>query len=336
MQTPFSTLRGLIRALPALGFALVLAAPASAQVDYVREVVLPGGLATVLPAPQGPYETDYFTSASPKPYFVTTTNYYSLNSSTGAFGPAAQFPANAILDADSITVFVGQNTGPQLFIISARQFLVTFDILNGSIVSAHIEADVFSSLAARNRDGNLLSLIADNQHFTVDRFTGELIARPLAGVDMGAAFYQSYGQDGLLHVLDYNNSRMVSFDPDNAFASVGSFDLMPGVTTTNSQFGIGINGSFYLADGLGGGSYYDAAGAFQGTFGLPEDAVASPYTGANYVSTDSAGHVYVFDSATGIHQYQDASVVPEPATSGLVIGAGALLVAACRRRRASR
>ncbi len=61
-------------------------------------------------------------------------------------------------------------------------------------------------------------MIADNQHFC-SRTTGELIAQPLAEVDMSTAFYQSYGQDGLLYVLDYGGtSRMASFDPDNAFA----------------------------------------------------------------------------------------------------------------------
>jgi hypothetical protein len=340
MQTRFPTLQGLTRALPVLGFALFLAAPASAEVDYVRDIVQPGGMAPVIFLSQAPYETsspDYSTPASPAPYLFTETKYYSLDSSTGVVAPALDVPiALKLNEGISVGAFAGQNTtAPQFFAVSQQRFLVAFSISTSDTVSTpRLNAAFFSSLAAPSRDGSLLSLIADNQHFTVNRNTGELIAQPLAGVDMSTAFYQGYGQDGLLHVLDYGHGRMASFDPDNAFAAVGSFDLMTGVTTANSQFGIGINGSFYLADGLGGGSYYDAAGVFQGTFGLPEDAVADPYTGAIYVSTDSAGRVYVFDSVTGFHQYQDTSVVPEPATWGLVLGAGAFLLATVRRRRA--
>jgi hypothetical protein len=326
--------RRLLNAMPirtlaaaALGFFL---ANASAQVDYVRDIVQPGGMARVVPAPQAPYETsspDYSTPATPKSYFVTTTSSYSLDSSTGAVAPARLFPASIKQNDNSVAAFAGQNTALLFFTVSSQRFLLTFNVTTRTVVSQTpiLEADVFSSLAARNRDGNLFSLIADNEHFTANRTTGELIAQPLTGVDMSAAFYQSYGQDGLLHVLDYGHSRMASFDPDNAFAPAGGFDLMTGITTANVQFGIGLNGSFYLADGLGGGSYYNAAGAFQGTFALPEDAVADSYTGASYVSTDSAGRVYVFDSATGIHQFQDTAItaVPEPAT--YVIGIAGLL-----------
>lgn len=342
MPTYFPAFQWLIRALPVLGFALFLAAPASAQVDYVRDIVQPGGMASVIFLSQAPYETsspDYSTPASPTPYLFTETKYYSLDSSTGVVAPAVDLPIGLKLNKDiSVGAFAGQNTSaPQFFAVSQQRFLVTFSISTFDTASTpRLNAAFFSSLAARSGDGNLLSLIADNEHFTADRTTGELIAQPLAGMDMSAAFYQSYGQDGLLYVLDYGHSRMASFDPDDAFAPVGGFDLMTGITTANVQFGIGLNGSFYLADGLGGGSYYDAAGTFQGTFALPEGAVADPYTGASYVSTDSAGRVYVFDSVTGFHQFQDASVVPEPATWVLVAGAGVFLVAARRRRRDSR
>jgi hypothetical protein len=308
----------------------------------VRDIVQPGSMATVISAPQAPYETsspDYSLPSSPTTHFVTQTSYYSLDSSTGVVAQTRHFPAAVKLNGNSVGALAGQNTpSPLFFVITAQGQLTTFNVSLGLPVSVTppLEVGAFSSLAARSRDGLLLSLIADNQHFTANRTTGELIAQPLAEVDMSAAFYQSYGQDGLLYVLDYGNSRMASFDPDDAFAPVGDFDLMTGITAANVQFGIGVNGSFYLADGLGGGSYYNAAGAFQGTFELPEGAIADPYTGASYLSTDSAGRVYVFDSAAGFHQYQDASVVPEPATSGLVLGAGALLVAACRRRRAPR
>jgi len=261
----FPAFQGLTRALLALGFALFLAAPASAQVDYVRDIIQPDGMFPVISAPQAPYETsrpDYSTPATPTPYFFTTRRYYSIDSGTGAIASTSNFPAAVLFDKDtSVGTFAGQNTSELLFFaVSSLGTLITYNISAGTFVSTSpIDAGIFSSLAARDRDDDLLSLIADNEHFTANRITGELIAQPLTGVDMSVAFYQSYGQDGLLYVLDYGQSRMASFDPDNAFAPVGGFDLMTDITTANVQFGIGVNGSFYLADGLGGGSYYDAA-----------------------------------------------------------------------------
>ncbi|CAN5580284.1 hypothetical protein BH09VER1_BH09VER1_32290 [soil metagenome] len=341
MPIRFPTFQGLARALPALGFALGLAAPASAQVDYVREIVEPEGITKLVPTIQAPYETsraDYSAPASPTFYFFTTTHFYSVDSSTGVVAPETPLAADVKLNVASTAVLAGQNTPlPIFFVISQLNTLAEDSFINEVVESTprlQPTPRTYSSLAARSLDGTLLSLIAGNQHFTADRTTGELIEQPLAGVDMSAAFYHSYGQDGLLYVLDYANNRMASFDPDNAFAAVGGFDLMTGIITANVQFAIGINGSFYLADGLGGGSYYNAAGAYQGTFSLPEGTPAVPYNPASYVSTDSAGRVYVIDSVTGFHQYQDASVVPEPGTWGLVVGAGALLLAARRCRRA--
>lgn len=51
-----------------------------------------------------------------------------------------------------------------------------------------------------------------------------------------------------------------------------------------------------------------------------------------YLSTDASGGVYVFGN-TGFHQYLDASVVPEPSTTALIICGGILALAAMRHRR---
>ncbi len=220
-------------------------------------------------------------------------------------------------------------------IYNSRNQLLTYGISDATLMAIRPLIEVpenYYSLAARSRARDLVSFITDQQHYTLSKSTGEMTAFSLSGVDMDEAFYQYYGQDGLLYVLDYGNDRIASFDPDSAFAPVSSFSLNTGVTTANVQFAIGITGSVYLADGLGGGSYYDSTGAFQGTFSLPGGTVGAPYEGASYVSTDSAGRVYIFDSATGFHQYDDVAV-PEPGTAlaGLaLIG----LVGAARRRRA--
>ncbi len=328
----------LLAALAVFGLAL----NASAQVNYVRELSGTEGLTPLVQMTQAPYETSRmdYSSVPPTPYLVTTARYYTPDPSNGAVSAGKQFPPGVKLLEYSLAAFSGQNSaGPLLHLVNFQNALVTFN-LNGSgnieSTSPRLDASVISSIAARSRDAQLLSLIADNQHFTANSITGELIPTALAGVDMSEAFYQSYGQDGLLYVLDYAHSRIASFDPDNAFEPVGSFSLNTGVTTANVQFAIGLTGSFYLADGLGGGSYYNSTGAFQGTFELPGGTLGDSYIGASYVSTDSAGSVYVFDSATGFHQFQDVagSAVPEPGTAlaGMaLIG----LATASRRRRVS-
>ena len=162
--------------------------------------------------------------------------------------------------------------------------------------------------------------LRDDKHFTIDFLTGVMSERPLPGVDTATTHFMSYGADGLLYVLDYGNGRIASFDPENTFAAVSSFDLESGVTTANEQFAIGINGSFYLSDGLGGGSYYNSDGVFQGIFALPEGTEAAPYSGKSFINTDASGAILVYDAETGLHQYQDMSIIPEPSTYALALG----------------
>ncbi len=335
----------LLAVLAILGLAL----HASAQVNYVRELTGTQGFTPLVQMTQAPYETSRpdYSSALPEPYLVTTSHYYTLDPSSGAVSEGKQFPPGVKLLGNSLAAFSGQNRtnsvlspGPLLHLTNLQNALVTFNFYGTGFVEStsqqRLDADVISSIAVRSRDAQLLSLIADNQHFTANPITGGLIATPLTGVDMNAAFYQSYGQDGLLYVLDYAHSRIASFDPDNLdnpFAPVRSFNLNPNVMTANVQFAIGLTGSFYLADGLGGGSYYDSTGAFQNTFSLLGGTVGDPYTGDSYVSTDSAGSVYVFDSATGFHQFQDVAVsaVPEPST--VMVGFVLIGLAGASRRR---
>ncbi|MBE2180684.1 MAG: PEP-CTERM sorting domain-containing protein [Chthoniobacterales bacterium] len=128
--------------------------------------------------------------------------------------------------------------------------------------------------------------------------------------------YTSFGPDGLLYALDFGNNRVQSLDPDNAFAPVAQFTLEASSNLVNMQFAIGPTGTMYLGDGLGGFSAYDSStGEYLGATTTPEPVTpdAFPMGISPYINADPQGNIFVFDE-TGIHQYFDASVVPEPST----------------------
>ena len=195
-----------------------------------------------------------------------------------------------------------------------------------------------SSLAAANR--TTVTAIADGSLFSINFDTGAATQRfAIAGGALPGEFsletaFHTYGPDGLLYVLDYGNGRVQSLDPAAAFAPVGEIALQSGVTTANMQFAIGPTGNLYLGDGLGGGSSYAADGTFLGAFSLPGTVTGiTPRAGSQfYLSTDATGGVYAFDT-TGFHQYADASVVPEPGASALVLGSVAAILVLRRRQR---
>ncbi|CAN5406684.1 hypothetical protein BH09VER1_BH09VER1_09660 [soil metagenome] len=314
-----------------------IASSAFAQVEYVRAIPVPGSASAVLPIVQAPYVTGEpaVTNELP-PLAKASAEYYILNPTTGLYSIANFYPPNVILNANSRLSWIGQNSaesGPTMLFITPQRLVITVDVRADMVTSnprMSVEYETASSMAARSLN-DPVSLIADSEHYAVDRLTGVATLQPLAGVDTATTKFMSYGADGLLYVLDYGNNRIASFDPDDAFAPIGSFTLETGVTTANMQFAIGINGSFYLADGLGGGSYYDSQGAFQGVFNLPGDATTSTYNGQSYLTTGADGSVYVYDKGYGFQQYQDTSVVPEPSTYALAIGG--LLGALILRRR---
>jgi hypothetical protein len=137
----------------------------------------------------------------------------------------------------------------------------------------------------------------------------------------------------MAYLLDYGNDKMDILDPSNGFSLSGSFSLSSS-TIANEQFAIGLNGNLYLGDGLGGGSTYSANGTFLNTFALPGDfSGGDPYTGASYLSADSSGNVFVYDSGTGFHEFLDTSIVPEPSTWALMLLGTAGLGLLSRRKR---
>lgn len=320
-----------------------IASSAFAQVEYVRELIGTSGIADGSPLMKITQSPVYY-SDTPTQTIITLNGQIShVDSATGVVSGSSALPDGVFLAPYSQISIVGQgSTQPYYYIVGPQGEMFTINPLRNTVVYLptpfiQLAAGNFYSIAAQSRESAEISLIyADENSRTaqamINRETGVATTTSVMSNLGSEAFYQSYGQDGLLYILDYSNDRMVSFDPANAFAQIGEFTLQTGVTTANVQFAIGVNGNFYLGDGLGGGSTYAPDGTYLNSFALPEGVVGDSYTGDSYLSTDSAGRVYVYDSATGFHQYQDMSAVPEPSTCALVIGAlfGVLIL---RRRR---
>jgi hypothetical protein len=250
-------------------------------------------------------------------YIITKSQYYTVDSATGALSSQTLLPAGLRLSAQSLVTEAGQGTSNLNFSavdVDAGVLYRWTPTTPITVTPLDLSSVLGYSLAAANGT-TTLTLSADNQIYTVasDGTITPVIDPALLS---STADYLSYGKNGLLYVLDYGNDRVVMLDPANAFDQVGAFTLQSGVTTANEQFAIGANGDIYLGDGLGGGSSYTAIGDFIDTFDLPEGTVDDPYKGQSYLSTDSSGGVFVYDKATGFHEYQDESViaVPEPGT----------------------
>ena len=182
-----------------------------------------------------------------------------------------------------------------------------------------------------------VTMIADDTGYLVDTMAGtgtQIFAEnggSLPG-EFSDAFYQDYGPNGLLYVLDYGNGRVQALDPANNCMTVvkDSFDLATDVTTANMQFAIGSDGTFYFGDGAGGGTYYASDGTYLGAFSSP---VSTPTPAVQpYLSADSTGDVFVFDS-TGDHEFTDSSAAAaEPSSISLML-IGITGAAIYRRRR---
>ena len=324
-----------------------IASSAFAQVEYVRELVGTEGIAggEPLAITQGPI----YYSDTPSQTIITRYSPYSgvifkVNSATGVVSDPKSLPDGVFIASYSQISIVGQGAAqPYYYIVGPQGEIFTMNPLKHTLVYLPLPyiqvfaIDFYSIAAPRPESAEISFIYSDanrgTAHAMINLETGVATTTSVMSNLGSEALYQSYGQDGLLYILDYGNDRMVSFDPANALAQIGEFTLQTGITTANAQFAIGVNGNFYLGDGLGGGSTYAADGTYLNSFVLPEGVVGDPYTGASYLSTDSAGRVYVYDSATGFHQYQDMSVVPEPSTCALAVGAllGALIFS--RRRR---
>ncbi len=292
---------------------------------------------TPVRAPLNPSDPAYDPDLPEPLVLIDQEKYFVMNPVTGTFAPPLGFPEALKLDENSaVSIFQLGTSAPSLYFTGSRGALYVYDLAADVTRESRINVRVVESIAASG-DGHL-SVIADGYGYSVDPETGDLsvVFTTDSGTELGEfsleTHFQAYGTNGLLYVLDYGNDRVQMLDPANGFNSVGEFALEEEVTVANIQFAIGSNGNVYLGDGLGGGSAYDEDGTFIGAFAPidSEDVVMRPKD-AFYLTNDKDGNVYVIDGA-GLHQYHDASVVPEPATWVLLILGGAGCFALVRRR----
>lgn len=232
-------------------------------------------------------------------------------------------------------------TGTTVTILGRQNALITFDLADRVETSINqlrmvsLAPNLNSSMAA-SQSGAVTIMTSAGFGYAVSP-TGDATAAFGSGIGSGpgqfdGAIYHIYSPNGRMYVLDYGNSRVQMFNPDDYFAYVGEFALQAGVTTANMQFAIGPDGTVYLGDGLGGGSAYTADGQYLSSFSLPGDAYEPPPGGGqSYVTADMSGQVYVYD-ATGFHQYE-VNAAPEPSSFAL-LATGVFLGALVKRRRA--
>jgi streptogramin lyase len=308
----------------------LIAAPAVAEVSYVREIVIPFA-AKIVPTVKAPFNPSD-PNVSEQLLIVDQEKYYSVDVLTGNPSQPTQFPEALKLDANSKVLQLGTSS-PSLYFTGSRGAFYNFDLATQSVVvdpPVRINVGLVHSIAT---SGNgYFSIIADDKGSSIDPVTGAMneIFTMNGGTASGEfsldAHFQAYGTNDLLYVLDYANHRMQMLDPANGFAYAAEFALADGVTTANMQFAIGANGNVYLGDGQGGGTVYDENGIFLGAFSLPGEVEGEDYLGAHYLTYDKYGHVFVNDD-TGFHQYLDSTVVPEPSTWMLLLlgGAGVLV-----------
>jgi uncharacterized repeat protein (TIGR01451 family)/fimbrial isopeptide formation D2 family protein len=119
----------------------------------------------------------------------------------------------------------------------------------------------------------------------------------------GGALAVSTG--GILYTLDPGNNRIVRFDTVTG-NYLGSIPLTGPTATT--ALAVSANGRLYTANGLGGGTVYDAvSGALLDTFNAlavnPEPPF--PSNGITSLLLDGRGYVYLYDEATGMHVFSD-------------------------------
>jgi hypothetical protein len=314
------------QALSPFAFALLVqfafVGTTSAQsISYVRDLDF-GSINLTLPLTQAPVNRSdpLFDSWPDRQWLLTSYGHYFMFDAVGIISQQWDVPPEIKIDEFSVQALTGIGTSaPGVAILGKRNTLYQFDRKNHWVM-ASVSVPLYEAYSIAAADRTHLTAIARATPVspavghTIDLQTGAttevfgLSGEGSAPGQFSAAYYHTYGPNGLLYVLDYGNNRVQSLDPDNAYAPVSQFTFASGVTTANMQFAIGSNGTIYLGDGLGGGTAYTSGGSFLGAFALPVPANPPPNGVTPYVSTDLTGAVFVFDG-TGFHQYLDQAAV---------------------------
>jgi hypothetical protein len=335
----------------ALLSVVILAAHARAQeVTYQRDITFPTNLPAALSTVHDPLNQFSDPQISdPNSHTLTATaggaNVFYVYSSTGTTSGNQPLTRNLFLDENSFLASSGTN---EYFVNSLGQ-LVTFDLRTRLIASNPFMATIgaVSSLAVSGSTPSYAMVIGEDNGanfggFTVDLQTGaatKVFSTDGTGLLSATSYYQNYGADGLLYVLDYGNTRMEVLDPANSFGSVRAFTLATTGTQSavaNMQFTIAADGSIFLGDGVGGGFMYSSTGTLLDQFTLSAGSYDDPFVNGihPYLDYTPDGHVFVFDT-TGAHEYA-VSPVPEPSTVWLLcaglLAAGATVIQRLGRR----
>lgn len=261
------------------------------------------------------------TSADPSAYgddqvFAMDQGYYTYDPVAGVLSPFTDWPKGISMRLSAFSLVVFNEQTPQVYFYNVLSQIVTLN-LNTFSASEYFVDNLVEDYSMAISPTGVLTTLAQGVGYILDPTNGKT-APAFAQTGFSNDLYEAYGPNGLLYVLDYGNNRIQVLDPSNNYAVTQTIPLNPGVTTANMQFAIGPDGTIYLGDGEGGGSSYDSAGNFLGTFTLPAGTYQSPSgQSTSQLAADALGDVYVLDS-TGEHEYVEAT--PEPSAWLLALG----------------
>jgi len=330
---------------------LVLLATATAlraQVSYLGDIVLPSGHPFIVPVSGMPFPDN-----SVSQVLMTTTTFYTLDPSTNTFDvKLSAYPAGVKFSASSLGAYYSNTTfgdSGDLFLTMgiSRQFsnynLTSGDFVTSTMDLAAVPPPVVMSLAV-NPDSTQVAFVVNSQIYQLNMVFPSsttsstlLVSSSQNGGPITAAGKGVYGPNGLFYVLDQANgvTSVESYDLSAGVATAdrlkGSFTV-PNTLSLSAGMAISPTGHIYLGDGTGGLSEYDLSGDHLGDFTFTGPGT-NDGNGAPYVDLDRNGDIFVYTPGTGMHEYLDASAIPEPAMNAALIGVIALGFAGLRRRR---
>jgi hypothetical protein len=319
---------------------LAFTGPLRAQLSYVGDVTLPAAHDYILPQ-NGIMPAVLVDNSNPRPLF-TVSYPYDLTANPDSLNVAG-YPGTKLTTA-SLTAYPGYNstagniylTGPQrgFYVVnvpteSEVRYTLSIVIITGTINTLAATGDATPVLVTNNQ---IYQLTLNNNN---DAASATVLIDSIGnGGRLGTAGHGTFGPDGLFYVLNQVNgvTSVESYDLANAGLFKNSFTV-PSNTSLSGGMAISPTGHMYLGDGAGGLSEYDLNGNLLANFSYTGGGTDNSATGgASFVSLDHLGDIFVYDSTTGMHEYFDATAIPEPATYAAIFGVAALVLAAWRRR----
>lgn len=260
----------------------------------------------------------------------------------------------AYLPGPDLYVFTGGLFDPRLYTYSRNSGMVTAEAVMEPFNAPHPQpTSLPSGLVARDT-----STIRGSNPDGLDVFASSGVTASLyrftagaSGSQTGIAFGNSgagqvssgvgalaMGPDGRLNVLDTGRQEILQFDAET-LDYLGGISLV-NTTTDNTAFTISSTGYIFTAnqitvngEDLTGTIYDYASGLYVGTFSAPSVWGPGSHLGKLAMTADDNGYVYIVNDNASWHvQFYDTNVIPEPPTTALLVGAGAIVFACARRR----